>query len=69
MKLSLIDAAVALWALFACAAFMLPLIGFGGAWAELVTVARYVYTGVVAAGLVGLALRLIPRIGGQDGHE
>lgn len=62
MKLNLLDAAIVLWALFVCAAFVLPN-ALGGGWVELVTVARYVYTGVLAAGLIGLAVRSIRMLG------
>lgn len=65
LKLSLLDAAIALWALFACAVFTLSVV-FGGGWAELALVARYVYTGVLAACLIGLAVRSIRMLGRQD---
>ncbi len=69
MKLSLLDTAVALWVLLAGAAFVLPLVGSSGAWAELVTVARYVYTVVLAVGLAGLALRVIRALRRQSSDE
>lgn len=65
MKLNLVDAAIALWALFVCAAFVLPNV-LGGGWAELVTAARYVYTIVLAAGLISLAVRSIRMLASHD---
>ena len=63
MKQKLVDLAVALWALFVCLAFVVPnLLGEGSM--ELVQVARYVYTGVLAAGLVCVAARLVRMVGG-----
>lgn len=58
MKLNLLDAAIALWVLFAGSAFILSTV-FGGGWAELAAVARYVYAGVLAVGLIGLAVRFV----------
>lgn len=68
MKLNWLDAAIAAWVLFAGAVFVLSIF-FGGVWAELAVVARYVYTGVLAACLIGVALKFIRMIGQQDRHE
>ena len=58
MKLNLLDVAVGLWVIFAGAAFIVPNM-LGGGWLELELVARYVYVVVLAAGLIGLAVRYL----------
>lgn len=58
MKSIYLDAAVGLWALLVCAAFIVPLV-CGVGWTGLELAARYVYLVVVAAGLIGLALRAL----------
>ena len=65
MKLNLLDGAIALWVVFAGAAFVLSAV-LGGGWTDLALAARYVYTGVFAAGLIGLAVRCISALRRQD---
>lgn len=55
MEAMRLDTILAVWALVAGGAFVLPLV-LGVQWSELELVGRYVYLVVVAGGALGLAL-------------